>query len=69
MRIAEIRIWCEVSGGVTGSRTAWLIKSGVIRTFDTVEEARAVAARLTRDRTRSSRGERFRYRVRGIIAA
>jgi hypothetical protein len=40
------RIWCEVWGGVTGHRTAWLKDDIGIATFATREEAEAEAARL-----------------------
>jgi hypothetical protein len=38
------RIWCEVCGGVTGSRAAWLKHNGKIAEFATREEAEAEAA-------------------------
>jgi hypothetical protein len=40
-------IWTSISGGVTGSRSAWLKRSGEVLTFATQAEAEAEAARLT----------------------
>jgi hypothetical protein len=40
------RIWCTVSGGVTGPREAWLKSNGEIREFPTRELADAEANRL-----------------------
>ena len=37
-------IWCRVSGGVTGTREAWLKSRGIIRKFETLDEAQRVAA-------------------------
>ncbi|MCX7177959.1 MAG: hypothetical protein NTX56_04045 [Proteobacteria bacterium] len=38
-------IWCEVSGGVTGYRCAWSKSNNEIEKFETLEAARAEAAR------------------------
>jgi hypothetical protein len=42
----QFGIWCEVSGGVTGYRCAWLKSDGEIQTFETREAAEVEAARL-----------------------
>lgn len=40
-------VWCKVSGGVTGTREAWLKNADrKIKSFATYEEAQAEAARL-----------------------
>jgi hypothetical protein len=39
-------VWCEVWGGITGNRTAWLKADGKIAEFDSIAEAAAEAARL-----------------------
>lgn len=44
-----IRIWCRVSGGVTGTREAWFKENGVVREFKSRAEADAVAAHLARE--------------------
>jgi hypothetical protein len=41
-----IRIMASVSGGVTGSRQSWLKSNGEIREFDSLTEAKQVAAEL-----------------------
>jgi len=43
----EYGIWCQVSGGVTGHRQAWLKANGKVQTFATLAEAEAEAERLT----------------------
>ncbi len=40
------RIMASVSGGVTGSRSAWLKSNGVIREFESLEDAQKVAREL-----------------------
>jgi hypothetical protein len=40
-------IWTTVSGGVTGSRSAWLKEDGAAVTFATMAEAEAYAEHLT----------------------
>jgi len=58
------RVWCRVSGGVTGTREAWLKNgNGVIEEFDTREEAQAVASRLNATMGRNS-AVSFYYTVR-----
>lgn len=55
------RIWCEVSGGVTGSREGWLRDEGEIWQTTDRERARQEAAEL-----RASAGMgpvRFQYTV------
>jgi len=42
-----IRIRASVSGGVTGSRQSWLKSNGEIREFESLTEAKQVAAELT----------------------
>lgn len=37
-------IWCRVSGGVTGTREAWMKSNGRLVLFDTLAEAEADAA-------------------------
>jgi hypothetical protein len=44
--MTKFQIWCEVSGGVTGHRQAWLKADGKIQQFDTEAEAQAEADRL-----------------------
>jgi len=41
-------IWCRVSGGVTGTREAWLKADGKVQLFDTREQAEEEAARLNK---------------------
>lgn len=62
------RIWCEVWGGVTGSRAAWLKQNGEIADFATREAAEAEAARLN-DRTKDNPRASFSYSVRECGAA
>lgn len=42
----EWGVWCQVSGGVTGTREAWLKSNGEIQLFDSEDAARAEARRL-----------------------
>jgi hypothetical protein len=53
-------IWAEVSGGVTGSRAAWLKSNGEIREFATREGAEEVAAELNATMGKGSSAT-FRY--------
>jgi hypothetical protein len=54
-------VWCEVSGGVTGYRAAWLKDSFGIKRYETREEAEAEAHRL---RAKPNRGPAsFSYTV------
>lgn len=41
------KIWCEVSGGITGYRTGFLKRAGKIHTFDNRDEAQQEVDRLT----------------------
>jgi hypothetical protein len=61
------RIWCEVSGGVTGTREAWLKSAGNIYETRNREEAESEAKRL-RDSIGSNpyRTASFRYSVREV---
>ena len=45
------RVWCRVSGGVTGTREAWLKSDGKVKIFRTAEEAKAEAKRLSADKS------------------
>lgn len=51
---------CAVSGGVTGSRESILKANGVVRYFETPEEAAAEASRLNAARSNSYSAS-FRY--------
>ena len=53
-------IYCTVSGGVTGSRQAWLKSDGELVEFGTREEAEAEATRLRNSVGRHS-ATRFTY--------
>jgi hypothetical protein len=65
--IASYGIWCEVWGGVTGHRGAWLKAGGVrLAVFETLAEAEAEARRLTmrmnnKNEKRSIAPVSFRY--------
>ena len=60
-------IWCEVWGGVTGSRRSWLKAEGEIQRYDTREQAEAEAARLAQDRNSNPhRTATFNYTVRRL---
>ena len=52
--------WCEVWGGVTGARSAWLKHEGERVEYETRAEAEAEARRLMRDLS-PSRKAQFRY--------
>jgi hypothetical protein len=56
-------VWCEVWGGVTGSREAWLKADGKVATFATKEEADA-EARDQNNRTANNPRASFRYSAR-----
>ena len=57
-------IWCEVSGGVTGHRAAWLKRDGRVQLF----ADRGAAARMASDLMARTAGPyataSFRYTVR-----
>lgn len=58
------RVWCEVWGGVTGPRQAYLKSNGEISEFSTREEAEKEAARLNEKMNGSPhRIATFRYSV------
>jgi hypothetical protein len=63
------RIWCVVSGGVTGHREAWYKGGGVggkaevVLEYGTREEAEQVAADLMRSRNGPHATARFSYTV------
>jgi len=65
--VPKFGVWCEVSGGVTGSRCAWLKRNGVRAEFDAQAEAEAEAARLmSRNGSNPYRTADFRYTAREI---
>jgi hypothetical protein len=57
-------IWCEVSGGVTGHREAWLKENGKRVEFDNESDAEATALQMRLERRQSSAS--FRYTARPI---
>jgi hypothetical protein len=64
-RIETWGVWCEVWGGVTGSREAWLKIDGKVATFPTCDEAEAEARRLgQRMDARLYSAANFRYSAR-----
>jgi hypothetical protein len=65
---SQFRIWCEVWGGVTGSRAAWFKCNEAIHNFLTREAAQKEADRLNADRATDTRAS-YRYTVREIEAA
>jgi len=38
-------VWCRVSGGMTGTREAWMKSGGRVARFETLEAAEAEAAK------------------------
>jgi hypothetical protein len=56
-------VWCEVWGGHTGNRAAWLKWNGVPQEFATLAEAEAEAQKMT-DGLSNSGQARFRYSAR-----
>jgi len=58
-RIYGVR--CRVSGGVTGTREAWLKRDGQVAEFATHAEAEAEAQRLTTSMNGPYRTADFRY--------
>ncbi|HEY1441373.1 MAG TPA: hypothetical protein VGF65_11155 [Mycobacterium sp.] len=56
-------IWCEVSGGRTGPREAWLKRDGTIALWTDRDEATSEALRLTRERNHPNKPVRFFYLV------
>jgi len=60
-------IWCEVSGGVTGYRCAWMKNNGVLGKFATRDEAEKEAhARNEKANGNPYRTADFRYTVREL---
>ena len=60
-------IWCEVWGGVTGSRSSWLKEHGKIKVFTNRAEAELEAMGWTdRNARNPNRKAEFRYTVRQI---
>lgn len=57
-------IWATVSGGVTGSRGAWLKSNGTVQLFDSLTEADAETRRL-RDRAAAAENGRARQGIYG----
>lgn len=55
------RIWCTVSGGVTGYRTTWFKRNGEVVEFATHKEAQAEADRMNEERSQSY--VRYTYEV------
>ena len=53
-------IWCTVTGGVTGTREAWMKEDGKIKLYDTEAEAAERARRLM-DVLSTSSAARFSY--------
>lgn len=57
-------VWCRVSGGVTGTREAWLKSNGTLVLFDTRAEAEAEASRLNKQMNHPHSTADFRYTAR-----
>jgi hypothetical protein len=55
------KILCQVSGGVTGTREAWLKRDGVEIVFATADEAEAEANRLREHMNANRSGASFHY--------
>lgn len=63
----EYGVWCEVWGGVTGSRQSWMKEDGVIQRFADKDEAQKVADDLNRSFGQNPhRVANFRYSVREL---
>lgn len=63
--MSKFQIWCRVSGGVTGTREAWLKSDDKIQQFDSEAEAQAEADRLLRTTNGNPhRTANFSYSVR-----
>jgi hypothetical protein len=58
-------VWCQVWGGVTGHREAWMKRGDGIATFDTKEAAEAEAAAMRANVSRYSNAS-FNYTARAI---
>ena len=58
-------IWCEVWGGITGSRASWAKQDGKVMTFATLEAAEAEAKqRQARTMGNLNRTAHFAYTAR-----
>lgn len=57
-------VWCEVWGGITGSREAWMKRDGKIARFVAREEAEAEAAKWNTKNNGPYRSASFRYTAR-----
>lgn len=53
-------VWCRVSGGMTGTREAWLKSEGVLCVYETFEAA-AAEAKKWNDAPRYNSVATFRY--------
>jgi hypothetical protein len=63
----QFGIWCEVWGGVTGHRCAWLKSNGEQQRFTSRDEAEAEAMRLNEQTNGNPhRTASFRYSVREL---
>jgi hypothetical protein len=58
-------VWCEVWGGVTGSREAWAKSGSCITIFDTMEQAEEYAKELTALISMHSQAN-FRYTAKAL---
>jgi hypothetical protein len=66
MRDETFGIWCEVWGGVTGSRAAWMKADGQLVRFGSREAAEAEAARLNERLNGPNARASFNYTVRPL---
>lgn len=57
-------VWCEVWGGVTGAREAWLKRNGEIMTFDTFADAEQAANDAQAKSRKPGSAAQFRYTAR-----
>ena len=56
-------IWCRVSGGITGTREAYLKSNGKIKVFPDQDSAEREAARLNEEMNKPPRTADFRYQA------
>lgn len=54
-------VWCTVSGGVTGTRSAWLKENGVVQEFSTLEAANVEAQKMQRSMNNPNAVASFTY--------
>ena len=60
-------VWCEVWGGMTGSRESWLKENDKRKEFSSRESAERIAAELTSNVAQNPfRTANFRYTVKAI---